>query len=450
MPSYSGKFRYFESAGSSLQEGGCRLTFEDETLTLTPAGGAALTCDLADIDIFTPGDYELSLKLYTGKTILLYHFAKDFQNLCRDLLEAWRERVIKCLLLEDLEEVARLDGFAQLDAAEGSCSGHSEIRLFRSNLAILPENAAAFSWRLADIDSVDFDEPTYTLGLRAGHDRLILTRLAKRTGEFIGKLQEAMMNISEKSASRIHDIVPFLTPDQTRSVAELMKEGRAVPISKLCAIHSKIEDALLRSAVDSKLRPYFDKLKAISAEPGYFTGFKFIRPEAEEEEPDVAEDARSPGPGENPPAPGPMDTGTGETDEEKKDDEEVVEPVLHFFFFPLKATGSAAAASVVAWEATSRSGRATYFFRLRPSERSGSIEDSVVQLNRAIVLLNFRREPIYLPDDSLEAQPRYHRYSVAIRKIPALRRLRASFLGRAIHTSPEAWSKQVQATLSRA
>ena len=56
---------------------------------------------------------------------------------------------------------------------------------------------------------------------------------------------------------------------------------------------------------------------------------------------------------------------------------------------------------------------------------------------------NFRREPIYLPDDSLTLQPRYHRHAIACRKIPELRRLRASFLGRAIHTSLAAWQKQV-------
>ncbi len=447
MPFYSGKFRYLEAAGTPLQEGTCRLTFEEETLTLAPAGGTAFVCDLADVDVFSPGEYELSLRLYTGRTIFLSHFAKDFQNLCRGLLDAWRERMIKCLLLEDLEEVARFDGSAQLDSAEGSFSGRAEIRLFKSNLAILPENGAAFSWRLADVDSVDFDDATYTLGLRSGPDRLILTRLAKRTREFIDRLQEGLMGISKKGASKLHDLLPFLTPDQTRRVAELMKEGRAVPVSKLAAIDSKVEGALVRNAVDAKLRPYFDKLKAMAVAGEYFTGFKFIRPEEEEEEPEVADskgpDSIEPGTVDaNPP-----DVGARESEEQDREEEEYVDPVFHFFFFPLKASASGTSANIVAWEATTRSGRATYFFRLAPS---GSREDAVGALSRAIALLNFRREPIYLPDDSLETQPRYHRYAIAIRKIPALRHLRSSFLGRALHTTPEAWVTQVQNVILRA
>jgi len=65
-------------------------------------------------------------------------------------------------------------------------------------------------------------------------------------------------------------------------------------------------------------------------------------------------------------------------------------------------------------------------------------------LNRGLVLLNFRRSPIYLPDDALEMQPRYRRYAIACRKLPAVRFLRSSFLGRALHTSPQSWQKQVE------
>ena len=59
--------------------------------------------------------------------------------------------------------------------------------------------------------------------------------------------------------------------------------------------------------------------------------------------------------------------------------------------------------------------------------------------------MNFRREPVYLPDDSLERQPRFHRYAIGCRKLPDLRTLRAAFLGRAIHSSLDAWTAQVDA-----
>jgi hypothetical protein len=78
------------------------------------------------------------------------------------------------------------------------------------------------------------------------------------------------------------------------------------------------------------------------------------------------------------------------------------------------------------------------------------VEAAIRQLNRAIVVLNFRREPIYLPDDSLQIQPRFRRYAIACRKLPELVRLRSSFLGRALHTSPAAWQKQFESYLAKA
>jgi hypothetical protein len=78
------------------------------------------------------------------------------------------------------------------------------------------------------------------------------------------------------------------------------------------------------------------------------------------------------------------------------------------------------------------------------------VDASIRNLNQALVLLNFRREPIYLSDESLQIQPRYRRYAIACRKMPVLRRLRAAFMGRALHSSPEDWEQQVQKILSTA
>jgi hypothetical protein len=114
---------------------------------------------------------------------------------------------------------------------------------------------------------------------------------------------------------------------------------------------------------------------------------------------------------------------------------------------------------VVAWEASSRGGRATYFFRLLdpakaaelndPTKGPALLETGIRRLNRVLGMLNFRRRPIYLSDDDLDMNPTYHRYAIAARQIPELREVRASFLGRAIHSSHEAWQKQVEAILSK-
>ncbi|HUI41552.1 MAG TPA: hypothetical protein VL523_06260, partial [Terriglobia bacterium] len=130
MPSFSGKFQYL-GAGAAGQPpaasaGPCRVSYDELNLTLVPENGVPWVMDLGDIDVFAPGDYELTLTLYTGARIVLQQFGKAFQNLEHDLLEAYRKRLVQCLLLEDLEEISRFEGFAQLDSGSRAFASPAE------------------------------------------------------------------------------------------------------------------------------------------------------------------------------------------------------------------------------------------------------------------------------------------------------------------------------------
>jgi len=458
MATFSGKFQYLNTDGSALQSGPCRLTIAAETLSLAPSSGAPLALDLGDIDVFLPGDYELTLTLYTGKKILLNQFGKTFQNLCHDLLEAYRKRLLQCLLLEDLEELARFDGFAQLESPGRVLSSPAEFRLFKSNLAVLPTRGTGLQWRLADIDSVAFDESSWAVTIESAGQRLIASKLARRTEEFRERLDAATQDLAGQGAEIVHGLFPLLDPDQLQQAATLMKEGRAAPLAKLRALHPKVGQALAANVVDAKLKPYFDVLIAHVPGENYYAGFKLLR--EEEEAPQEVEPEEN-GSDNEAEATQPADTDVSGDALGETGQEEGAAPILHWFFLPLSAQpGGKFPDNLVAWEATSQSGRATYFFRLvnpssasqlrDPSKSAAIVDNAIQQLNRAIVLLNFRREPIYLPDDSLLMQPRFHRYAIACRKLPELVRLRSSFLGRAIHTTPEAWQKQLEGFLSKA
>ena len=460
MPFFSGRFRYLNPDGSLAESGSCQIAFEAETFKLLPGTGSPLAFDLGDIDMFSPADFELTLALYTGKKILLSHFGKAFQNLRHDLLEAYRKRLVQCLLLDDLEETTRFDGFARLESSREPFAGDAEFRLYTSNLAVLPLRAAGFQWRVAEIDAVHFDENNHAVELESAGERLTVTKLAKRTHEFHDALLDAVSCLKEKSAEALHRLFPFLDPDQFQQLAGIMKEGQLVPLGRLKAIHLKIEQTVMEEIVDERLRPYFETLSSLTPPDWLYTGFKFIRKGEESGAPvgrpaaleTIPDDEGNEGrESQLPPEGAGLEPARSEEGE----------PILHWFFFPLARNPAAQSPSdLVAWEATSQSGRATYFFRLVPSVWSGrpanaaegsiSADAVIQQLNRAIVLLNFRREPIYLSDDALQIEPRYRRYAIACRKIPELRRLRASFLGRAIHTSPQAWQKQVQEFLLQA
>jgi hypothetical protein len=342
------------------------------------------------------------------------------------------------MLLEDMGEIARFSGSFE----QAGVSGPAEIRLYKSNLAVLPAASAGFQWRLADVDELKFDASTYEVVLQSGEARLKFSRLARRTEELAVKISEAMNALATQTAQALHGLLPFLDPDQLQACARILREGRSASLAKLTAIHRQIPVALAANAVDKDLKPYYDALVARAAAGAGYAGFKLIHGGAEDGA--ASHDDKS-GPDDQA-----ADDGVGGAPDADAD----APQTLYWFLFPIAAkAGRATPANVVAWEASSRSGRATYFFRLIDPAQAGRLSDpavvdaSVRRLNRVLAMLNFRRRPIYLSDDELAMDPKFHRYAIAARRIAEVREVRASFLGRAAHTSMEAWQAQVEGIL---
>ncbi len=425
MPNFQGSFEYLAPDGATGQKGGCQLHFDRQTLTLTPETGAALIFDLGDIDAVTSAQWEVRLALYTGRTVVLGRFGKSFENLVHDLIESYRARTVQCLLLEDMTEVARFTANFELSGRR-QIAGPAELRLYKTNLAVLAESEKSFQWRLADIDEVKIDSKSCTVLLQSGSDSLKLSHMAKRTEEFAGKLHEAIEELATHTAQALHTLLPFLDPDQVGRCASFLRDGHSASLAKLRTIHEQIPAALAANAVDKDLKPYHEQLATHAAKDMVYAGFKLILP-------DSADNAMA--------------------DRRDTSDEPSSPETLYWFFFPLSQPGKSELANVVAWEASSRFGRATYFFRLidpsqaaqlaDPLHASSMVESSVQRLNSLLAMLNFRRRPIYVSDDELALNPQFRRYAIAARRLPEVREIRSRFLGRVLHSSPEAWQQQV-------
>lgn len=453
MADFNAKYQYLEAGGAVSQEGPCHAQFDAQTFTLTPESAPPMAFDLGDLDAVDVADWEIRLPIYTGNTIVLRQMGRAYETLAHDLLDAYRDRALQCMLLEDLQEIARYNGSFELTGPGSSPrSGPAEVRLFKSNLAVLPTASQSFQWRLADVDSVRFDSNAWEIVLQAGPDQLKLTKLAKRTEECATRIREAMTALAAQSAQALHTIFPFLNPDQLQKTAGLLREGQSAAVAKLAAINPKIPSALTANAVDKDLKPYYDDLVARNGNGMLYAGFKLIRQESKDgETANVSEDSREE---DTTDSAGSSITQLPNSPITQSPDADADSPdTLYWFFFPIPG-------NVVAWEASSKSGRATYFFRMvdpaqaaqlrDPLQAPAVIDAAVRRLNRVLGMLNFRRRPIYLSDDQLDMDPKFHRYAISARRLPDLRQVRASFLGRAFHSSFEAWQGQVKGILGKA
>jgi hypothetical protein len=98
---------------------------------------------------------------------------------------------------------------------------------------------------------------------------------------------------------------------------------------------------------------------------------------------------------------------------------------------------------------------ATYFFRetgrkeysqTKDEDLTKELDSFIKNINRSMIEINFRREPIYLTEDQLDSTE-YTQYRFAIEKIASLKTLRDQFIGRVIHSSKKQWKTDVTSLL---
>lgn len=145
-------------------------------------------------------------------------------------------------------------------------------------------------WRLGDVDSFSFDEAAYSATLAAGYQRLVISRLGKKTGEFNSVVQGTIDTLRQRSAEALHKLFPFLDPDRLQSLLTVMPEGCSVKLTTLAGIDPKLVDALLARAVTAGHKPYFDARRSRSGQDSLMTLFKFIREDREAPGPRTAAD----------------------------------------------------------------------------------------------------------------------------------------------------------------
>ena len=128
--------------------------------------------------------------------------------------------------------------------------------------------------------------------------------------------------------------------------------------------------------------------------------------------------------------------------------EEEAEPERPFLFWIIAGLGSGEKRHLAVEVIAGTSGFATYVYRCPGDGNDASaFADTANVVSRAMVALNFYREPLYAPEKEIETG-RFGEYKLAVRKLPYLRAARERFVGRAAHATKEAWQKRMEKLLA--
>ena len=399
-----------------------RVEVADESLEITQDGGSAVHLPLVDVEDVHDDNYVLRLTDHAGERYELTMLGRAYGQVVADLRKR-RDAVLERDLL--------LKGVRLRDSYPGKLFGGDQpqpvqIRMYEDLLVVVPERGLMFGVPYSFVERVDWDEELYQVHVVTDDGRdLVFGHLAKRSEEFRDELRRLLDELATRTAATLRVLLPGIDAGLLGPLSTLMRDGRAAQRWQVDAVDASIWPGLERAAAGTEeLRLAYERLRSMTVEPWAAFGVKAVKTAGQEE-----------GATAEPP---PADPG---------------EVTDLWYFCPLQVDGSPV--NAVAQEVASASGHATYLFRLLPPERfralsgdelAAAVAGSIRSLNRALLQLNFRREPIYLPEEEIAEGP-HSRYRVALRKLEHLRSAREAFLGRAVHNA--SWEQQVREAVER-
>lgn len=398
-------------SGKEVATGECKGTINKEYLTVFPKFGNILPFQLRDIVEIETENYRIILPLTSKEKVILFNLGHYFEDFLRVLTDLRNEMIVKDLLMNETIRKPHVDmEFVYYDETGNERQkGIGKIRLYETGLVVIPQKGDIVRVPYSDISKVSEENHSVRLGTEFG-EQLLFSKMGWEFDSFLKTLSDINNELQKKGVSSLKTLFPGVDSFSLRKIASIMREGKAARRADIEAINPKLWRDLEKKIDSAGLNESYTFLKGLARQEKICIGFKR----------DLMGDL------------------TGE---------------YMWFLMPIYNIGEKEIGNAVAMEATEAtgeesSGKATYFFKIvgrkdypnyRSLEELDKETDKFIKtINRCMLDINFRREPIYLQEERLD-EPNYFKYKIAIQRIPSLKLLRNLYIGRVIHASPEQW-----------
>jgi hypothetical protein len=409
-------YTLLNSVGGVNASGECRGIIDAESLTVSPDFGDVLPVQLREILEVDSQDYKIVLPLVSKERLVLFNLGYCYEDFTRVLSDLRNEVIIHDMLMNEAVKKTDVDmEYIYSQAGNESLRGTGKLRLYETGLVVIPQKHQVIRIPYSDISSVSKEDLNIKIAQESGEEWLF-SKLADEHDPLIKTLSESITELQQKTVIILRDILPETDSSSLRRLAVLMRDGKAARRIDIDAINPRVWYSLEKKMCQSGSGEAYAFLKDLAQQERISIGIKR----------------------------GLVGDLTGE---------------YIWFLMPIYGAGSKPG-NAIAMEAANldeeTDGKATYFFRIvdRKDYAKKSIQeidqaaDAVMRtLNRCMLDINFRREPIYLQDEKLD-EPAYIKYKIALQRIPSLKLLRDMYIGRVIHTSQEKWSNDVRDLLN--
>jgi hypothetical protein len=395
-----------------LSQGDSDLLLDAEKLTVLPTSGDPLLIPYRDIIQLSRAGYKINANLVSKEKLTIFNLGYKYEDFFRNFSNLNNEVILKDLLMNETihkSGVAADLGYINADKAEKAL-GQCELRIYETGAVIINADGNFIRIPYNDLARIHID--SYKLILDTDYDdSYVFSKMGKELDACFKMLNDLIKAISVKTQLSLQALLPVFDSSVIRKIARLMKDGRAASHMNIDAISPGIWTELEKKLDAFGIKEEYDYLATLGQPERICIGMKR----------------------------GLMGDLTGD---------------YIWFLVPIFSVDNTQPGNAIAMEATAveGSGKATYFFKItdpgiyknckNQEELQTVVDKSLKQLNRDLITVNFRREPIYLTDEQLNSTT-YVAYRRAVSKVPALQELRRLFIGRVIHNSPEQWKEGV-------
>lgn len=394
------------SAGEGLAQ-----LYEDN-LTVLPKFGEVLSFTYRSFLEYGASDYRIEILFTTKERLSLSDLGLQYEDFERNMVNLRNQLILSDMLMNEkmFQPTARGSLTMMGSDSRPLLSGEGELRIYETALVVLPDAGDPLRIPYSDIKS--FNAQDYMLEITTEYgEKFSASQLGQRLDPFTKALSDASLALQQKVVSMLTKLLPLSSPVDIRRVARYMKEGRAARRSDITAVSPSIWDDLEKRLKTVNMDLEYSFLKDMSQQGRICIGIK----EGLLDQPDAQ---------------------------------------YLWFLIPIYSLDPSKPGNAIAMEASStgETGRATYFFRMATRSDYRNFKDmhaldeicdtAISTINRAMIEINFRREPIYLKEEQF-MEPKYQKYLFAVQRLNALRCLRELYIGRVFHQTPEQWRADV-------
>ena len=431
-----------------LMRGKAKARLETEKLLLFTDKGDSLVYRLREIVSLEEKDYHLVIRFVFDELLDLFFIGFKFEDFYRELSKAYNELILQDMLIKEhvRQEDVGADFAIFTPGGDKSREGKCHVRVFETSLVIIPEKGEILRFHLGNVKEIQPGDYNVSVVMDTG-EKAVLSRMGYRLDPFKKVLEDILNELSSRARSLLQELMPGIDSSVLRRASSLLKEGNIALKKDIAAISPALWSEMEERILQSSLGDEYDFLKSLGPAEKLAVGFKRgLTGGAKSDYFWFAIPVFGGKPGE------PGNAVVLEAGVIRTPDTEAAGP-------DLKDTAPGDINAPAEEELLKQEGKATYFFRvvgremfaalhdLTRLERLESVYDGfIVSLNRCLQEVNFRREPIYLPENRL-TEERYIKYRYAIKRLPELRRLRDLFIGRVMHKTPEQWRNDVLSLL---